>query len=84
MIDTLGQDVIAHREMCTRVEGPEGEEVIVECNKLIDNTCSSYARPYNWFRRGGCPLCSIPSKAAVAQKGKVNALKASKRSARGK
>ena len=85
MLETnFEQDQRAYREMCTRLQGPSGSEVFVECDKLIEGRCSSYARPYSRFRIGGCALCSIPSSKFTDSKRKVNALKASKRAARGK
>jgi len=66
----------AVEQMCFRETGET-------CHKLIDNRCIAYNDPSVWSRRGGCPLCSIPSEKVAIEKKKVNALKASRRAARG-
>jgi hypothetical protein len=54
------------------------------CEKIGYCGCDAYASPDAWSRRGGCPLSTIPTPKAVETQKKVNALKASKRAARGK
>jgi hypothetical protein len=79
------KDLEAYEKMCTRwVDEPDGSKrQTAECSKMDQGTCSAVARPYTMFRRGGCPLCSIPADKVQKDEKKVNALKASKRSMRG-
>ena len=53
------------------------------CSKVDEDRCIAYAFPSARFRVGGCALCSIPAKKSASTKQTVNALKASKRAARG-
>jgi hypothetical protein len=82
----IEQDLEAYKEMCTRwIDEPDGSKrQTAECEKMDQGTCISYSRPYAWFRLGGCPLCSIQTKGPKNTAPIVNALKASKRAARGK
>jgi len=81
----IEQDQGAYQKMCTRwVDEPDGSKrQTAECDKMDQGVCSSYSRPYTLFRTGGCALCSIQIKADTKDQKKVNALKASKRAARG-
>jgi hypothetical protein len=54
------------------------------CEKIGYCGCDAYISPDAWSRRGGCPLSTVPSPEVVKAQKKVNALKASKRKARGK
>jgi len=85
MIETnQRQDLEAFRKMCTRWEKHgTGRKCVAACEKLDGDRCSAYSRPYARFRVGGCALCSIPPETVKRTKQTVNALKASKRAARG-
>lgn len=74
-MDSVNTEAI--EQMCTRQSG----EI---CSKFVDSRCIAYNDPYVWYRRGGCPLCNIPSDKVASEKKKVNALKASRRKARGR
>lgn len=54
------------------------------CEKIGYCGCDTYLFPSSWQRRGGCPVCTIPTEKAADEQKKVNALKASKRAARGR
>lgn len=77
-------------EMCIRRDiVKKGKEVVSDdlyiCSKVDQNDerCDAYINP-SWFcDHGGCYLSSLPAKAQTAKQKKVNALKASKRAAKG-
>jgi hypothetical protein len=78
-------------EMCIRRDVIKKNDKLISddlyvCTKVdpADERCIAYINPSWWCKRGGCPLSSVPSKALAEQAKKVNALKASKRAARGR
>jgi hypothetical protein len=76
-------------EMCIRRDIKKtGKKVVSDelhiCSKVDrDECCLAYVSPAYWCRREGCPLTSLPSKEMTAKQKQVNALKQSKRDARG-
>lgn len=77
-------------ELCIRRDIVKDKDKILSDEILVcnhsdeDECCTAYPNPTYWCVRGGCPLSSIPARKTVEQAKKVNALKASKRKARGR
>lgn len=76
-------------EMCIRRDIVKKDKKVISDQILIcnhaddDECCTAYPNPTYWCVRGGCPLSSLPSRLQVAKQHTTNALKASKRKARG-
>lgn len=70
---------------------PVGSEYIPENLIYCDNAlpsafkCKSYLFPAAWYRKGGCPLCTLESghEGQMREAKKVNPLKQSKRNRKG-
>jgi hypothetical protein len=77
-------EVCIRRDIIKDKDGKLISDEILICNHSDDDEwCMAYPNPEYWCKKGGCPLSSIPPKKSAEVAKKINALKASKRKARG-